>query len=1106
MLQTSRNRITMLYAAIVASLVLVFLVDMYTPNGFAIWILYMFPVALCLFATDALMPLIVAFVASVLLVISYVGSTGITGVWAIPNRMVADATTWLIAGVAYRYILSRRRVDALSWMQAGLMQLAAATRGTPTAQQTGDGILKSLLTYTGAKVGTVYHLDKGQLHRLSTWALSDAVTPETLLPGDGLAGQAVVAKHVLTARDLPSTHLQIGTTVGRSPASHVVAAPLSADGDVVAVIELGFAGSTLGYGSENEMLARVVQLLDAAAEPAGIALQTARYRSRLEWLLEETQHQAEELQVQQEELRVSNEELEERGRALMDSQTRLESQQAVLEQTNVQMEEHTQRLEQQKRYLLDTQRDLMEKTGQLERANQYKSEFLANMSHELRTPLNSSLILAKLLQDNKLGNLSAEQVRYASTIYSANTDLLSLINDILDLAKVESGHMDVEAEPITLEAIVQSLRRTFDPIAQDRRLALRIERSQDAPLSLTTDHQRLMQVLKNLLSNAFKFTPAGEVSVVMRAASPAHIQFAIQDTGIGIAAENLGAIFDAFRQADGTTSRKYGGSGLGLSISREFAGLLGGDIDVTSELGKGSTFTLTLPVIYTGDGKAPVREPGSTGSSWDAPVPAPQVQGGQGGRSDRRQGSGRERAPYDDGAASRSPQDGTAFAPHNRSATEVDASGYGTRVPTEPVDAAPLAHLANARQTLPTRTGIDDDRDQRTREHRLILIVEDDFAFARILYDLAHELDFDCVHASTGADGIALARQLQPSGILLDVGLPDDSGLTVLERMKRDPQTRHLPIHMISVNDHTEAALQLGAIGYSLKPTARDELIAALERLEAKLDQSARRVLVVEDDPLLRENITLLLDVNGVEIDAVGTIAEALAKLAATPFDCVVMDLTLPDGSGYDLLKQLADSAPQVYPPVIVYTGRSLTADEERRLRYYSKSIIIKGAKSPERLLDEVTLFLHSVESDLPPDQQRMLRQARQRDAAFEGRKILLAEDDVRNIFALSHVIEPLGATLEIARNGREALEKLEQDRDIELVLMDIMMPEMDGLTAIQEIRKRPAFANLPIIALTAKAMSSDRQRCLDAGANDYISKPIEVDKLLSLCRVWMAH
>ncbi|WP_347555355.1 response regulator [Robbsia sp. KACC 23696] len=1105
MLQTSRNRITLLYATIIASLVLVFLVDMYTPNGFAIWIMYMLPVALCLFATDALMPLIIAFVGTVLLIIGYVATTGATGTWAIPNRVVSDVTTWVIAVVAYRYILSRRRVETFSWMQAGLMQLSAATRGTPTAQQTADGILKSLLTYTGAKVGTVYQLEKGQLRRLATWALPDNVAPPTLLPGEGLAGQSIVSKTVLTARDLPATHLQIGTTLGTSPATHVTAAPLLADGEVVGVIELGFAGSTLGYGNENEMLARVVQLLDASAEPAGIALQTARYRTRLEMLLEETQHQAEELQVQQEELRVSNEELEERGRALMDSQARLESQQAELEQTNVQLEEHTQRLEQQKRYLVDAQRDLVEKTGQLERTNQYKSEFLANMSHELRTPLNSSLILAKLLQDNKPGNLSAEQVRYASTIYSANTDLLSLINDILDLAKVESGHMEVEPEPITLESIVQSLRRTFDPIALDRRVALRIERGPDAPLSLTTDHQRLMQVLKNLLSNAFKFTPTGEVSLWITAAAPAHIQFAVQDTGIGIAGEHLDAIFDAFRQADGTTSRKYGGSGLGLSISREFATLLGGDISVGSELGKGSTFTLTLPVVYTGDGKAPPRLAGDDTPRADAPrngiqraVP-PSL------------GSGERNASAHGGAAERRTQPGAetsrdARVPSNRTPSPASRIGSDSTADGDNAGASHLAQMAQARQTLPARTGIEDDRDNRTREHRLILVVEDDFAFARILYDLSHELDFDCVHASTGADGIALARQLQPSGILLDVGLPDDSGLTVLERLKRDPQTRHLPIHMISVNDHTEAALHLGAIGYSLKPTARDELISALERLEARLGQSSRRVLVVEDDPLLRENITLLLDANGVEIDAVGTIADALAKLAETPFDCVVMDLTLPDGSGYDLLKQLADREPQTYPPVIVYTGRSLTADEERRLRYYSKSIIIKGAKSPERLLDEVTLFLHSVESDLPADQQRMLRQARQRDAAFEGRKILLAEDDVRNIFALSHVIEPLGATLEIARNGREALEKLERDSDIELVLMDIMMPEMDGLTAIQEIRKRPAFAHLPIIALTAKAMSSDRQRCLEAGANDYISKPIEVDKLLSLCRVWMPH
>jgi CheY-like chemotaxis protein len=384
--------------------------------------------------------------------------------------------------------------------------------------------------------------------------------------------------------------------------------------------------------------------------------------------------------------------------------------------------------------------------------------------------------------------------------------------------------------------------------------------------------------------------------------------------------------------------------------------------------------------------------------------------------------------------------------------------------------------------------------------------VEDDAKFARILYELAHEMDFDCVHAANAADGVRLARDVQPCGILLDMSLPDNSGLTVLEQLKRDPATRHIPIHVVSVADHSAAALHLGAIGYTLKPTARDQLADAIAQLEARMARDMRRVLVVEDDPTLRENIQLLLQAKDVEIVAVGTMAAALNCLEGEPFDCVVMDLALPDGTGYELVEQMAASGRHRYAPVIVYTGRSLTVQEEQRLRRYSRSIIIKGAKSPERLLDEVTLFLHSVESDLPPDQQRMLREARQREATFEGRVILLAEDDVRNIFALSQVIEPLGARLEIARNGREALALLDSQPDIDLVLMDIMMPEMDGLTAIREIRAHPMHARLPIVALTAKAMAADRQMCLEAGANDYISKPIDVDKLLSLCRVWLSH
>ncbi|MGI4860213.1 MAG: response regulator [Janthinobacterium lividum] len=1074
--QTRRNRLSILHIAIVAVTLAIFLADAFTPRNVALWILYLIPVVACLFVDRPILPLVAAATNCMLIALGFLLSSGAGNTYSVLNRAMGGLTMWAIAIAAFMYITSRNKLRRHAWMQKGLTETAEATRGALSAAEVATAVLRKIVTYSGAKAGVLYVLDGGQLQRLATWALAENSAPATVAPGVGLVGQALVEGKAITAHDLPSDYLRISSALGEAQAAHVVAAPLTADGTVSGVVELGFSG--LAQRTEN-----AVELLAAGAENIGMAVRAALYRGRLEILLEETQHQAEELQVQQEELRVSNEELEERGRALMDSQTRLESQQAELEQTNVQLEEHAQRLEGQKQDLLIAQRDLTENTRALERANQYKSEFLANMSHELRTPLNSSLILSKLLQDNKHGNLSVEQVRYASTIYSSNTDLLSLINDILDLAKVEAGHMEVEAEPVTIDSIVQSLLQTFDPIAMEKKLGLRVERAPDAPTSIVTDLQRLLQILKNLLSNAFKFTAQGEVVLHVLAAPPAHVRFAVQDTGIGIATQNLSAIFDAFRQADGTTSRKYGGSGLGLSISREFASLLGGDVEVTSELDHGSTFTLTLPIEYTADAKAPAGDPAHAAArSGHAAAPAPRALARpMGSLSPGRTGPVME--PRHAGRPAAHPALPRAND-HAFAENEADA------VPTGPVP----------------RTGIADDRDKLTRPSRLILVIEDDLAFAQILYELAHELDFDCVHAATGADGIRLAQLLQPSGILLDVGLPDDSGLTVLERLKRDPRTRHLPIHMISANNHEEAALHLGAIGYSLKPTARDELVTAIERLEARLSQRVRRILIVEDDPTLRDNIQLLLAANGVEIDGVGTIADALARLAEISFDCVVMDLTLPDGSGYDLLKDMAESGPHTYPPVIVYTGRSLTSEEERRLRYYSKSIIIKGAKSPERLLDEVTLFLHSVESDLPPDQQRMLRQARQRDSAFEGRKILLAEDDVRNIFALSHVIEPLGAKLEIARNGREALEILARDPEIELVLMDVMMPEMDGLTAMQEIRKRPGMDRLPIIALTAKAMSSDRQRCLDAGANDYISKPIEVDKLLSLCRVWLAH
>jgi CheY-like chemotaxis protein/two-component sensor histidine kinase len=615
--------------------------------------------------------------------------------------------------------------------------------------------------------------------------------------------------------------------------------------------------------------------------------------------------------------------------------------------------------------------------------------------------------------------------------------LLTLINDILDLSKIESGHADLHIEPVSVASITGSLQQGFEPLAKEKGLNFTIGFGADTPATIVTDNQRLQQVLKNLVSNAFKFTEKGEVVVHVAASGKDRIAFSVRDTGIGIPEQQQEIIFEAFRQADGTTSRKYGGTGLGLSISRELARLLDGEIRVQSAVGLGSTFTLEI-----------ARELTEQSGAAPSPVPEPQAQ-----------------YPAPQPAAIR-------------------PASVDTRAEPRPA-------------SLP------DDRNRRSRE-RLILVIEDDAHFASILYDLAHDLNFDCVIAANGAEAMRLARELHPSGILLDVGLPDQSGLAVLEGLKRDAATRHIPIHMLSAENHVQTAMEMGAVGYALKPVAREELVAAVSRLEERLQQRARKVLVVEDDPALRESIVLLLKADDIQITTAGTASEALSLVSSNTFDCVVMDLNLPDSSGHELLEKMADGDQYSFPPVIVYTGRVLSRDEEQQLRRYSRSIIIKGAKSPERLLDEVTLFLHRVESSLPPDHQKILQQARQRDEVFEGRRVLLVEDDVRNIFALTSVFEPLGAKIEIARNGKEALQALEKHAEVDLVLMDLMMPEMDGLTAMREIRKQPARARLPIIALTAKAMPDDRRSCLEAGANDYIAKPIDVDKLVSLCRVWM--
>ncbi len=994
--------------------------------------------------------------------------------WEEASRF-SSSVTWMGAAVLLVLILVSAVMNARdyrtkmqqSWIKSGLMGLGQRLQGDMRLDDLGQKALAYLAQFMDAKVGAAYAVDADRaLQRFGGFALADEQAPQRIAPGQGLAGQVAQNQTLLHVRDVPAGYLPVSSSTGRAAPSELVVIPALLHRKLHAVLEMGFF---------RTLDAADIELLERASETIASAIRSATDRSRLEELLEETQRQSEELQAQQEELRVSNEELEQQSRVLQESQAQMEIQQSELERSNAFLEEQTQKLERQTTDLLLAQQALSEKARDLEIASQYKSEFLANMSHELRTPLNSTLILSKLLADNKKGNLTPDQVKYAATILAAGNDLLSLINDILDLAKIEAGQASIVAEPVVLERAMQSLMDPLHPLAQEKGLVLTAVVEPDAPASIETDPLRLSQILRNLLSNAIKFTAQGQVALRVSRNSGNTVSFTVTDTGIGIAQHQHALIFDAFRQADGSTHRKYGGTGLGLSISRDLAHLLGGKLTVQSAPGKGSTFTLILPTTLVVPDALPVQEfPPALAARLQLPLEA----------------------------SARMPQ--TPAAP-----ALLPASAVAPAAATQA--AAPTSNALLAGASSPAPAGVVDDRDSAAlgTGSGTILVIEDDARFARILHELSHEMGFQCLVALNGTDGLAAATKYLPSAIVLDVNLPDFSGLGVLDQLKRNPATRHIPVHMLSVADYSQEALERGAIGYALKPVKREELVQALERLEAKFTQVLRRVLVVEDDENQRESMKALLGSGEVEIVAVETAQRALELLRSTTFDCMVMDLSLPDMSGYELLEQMSEHDEIAFPPVIVYTGRSLSHDEELRLRRFSRSIIIKDVRSPERLLDEVTLFLHQVESTLPADHRRMLQVARDRDATLEGRTVLVVEDDVRNVFALSSVLEPTGMQVEIARNGLEALAALEKTLApgaprIDLVLMDIMMPEMDGFTAMREIRKRSEWRKLPIIALTAKAMRDDQEKCLSAGANDYIAKPLDVEKLLSLVRVWM--
>jgi CheY-like chemotaxis protein/signal transduction histidine kinase len=889
-------------------------------------------------------------------------------------------------------------------------------------------------------------------------------------------GQAALEKQPILLQNVPDDYIQITSGLGEAPPRNIIVLPVLFEGEVKAVIELA---SFLPFSKIHQ------SFLDQLTETIGVVLNMIQANMRTEELLEqsqkltqELQSQSKELQQQQEELKRSNAELEAQARTLRQSEELLKEQQEELQQVNEELEEKASllaeqntKVEQKNREVEAARLALEEKAEQLSISSKYKNEFLANMSHELRTPLNSLLILAKLLTENKDQNLTKKQVEFAQTIYSSGTDLLNLINDILDLSKVEAGKMEVHPIDISMSDVRDFVQRTFKPIAEQKGLEFTIDIDPQVP-PMYTDAQRLQQVLKNLLSNAFKFTERGGVTLVIHPAENSRrfatrtldrseggvVAFEVRDTGVGIPKEKQQIIFESFQQADGTTSRRYGGTGLGLSISREMARLLGGEIRVDSTPGEGSTFTLFLPARIPEHAVTQTTEP-ERSTRGEASRPVARGRGTEAARATAIQG--------DEGGG-----------------TTVAEAPAPTRLPAPEVD---------------------DDRETVEPGDRVVLIIENDKTFAKILLDMAREKDFKGIVALDGESGLEIAHSFNPDAITLDIDMPGTDGWVVLDRLKHNPNTRHIPVHIITGIRERQHGLKAGAIAYLEKPVSREALEDSFNKIGQFIDQQVKRLLVVEDDPTQRQSMIELIAHEDVEITAVASADEALEKLRTMRFDCMVLDLGLSgDTDGFELLERVKSDPEMQELPIIIYTGKELSPQEETRLRKFAETIIVKDVKSPERLLDETALFLHRVEARLPEQKRRMLERLHNADAVFAQKHILIVDDDVRNIFSLTSVLEEHGMTVSFAENGRDAIEKLESTPGIDLVLMDVMMPEMDGYETTRAIREKPQFKSLPIIALTAKAMKGDREKCIAAGASDYITKPVDTDQLLSLMRVWL--
>ncbi|MDC0710934.1 HAMP domain-containing protein [Stigmatella sp. ncwal1] len=947
-----------------------------------------------------------------------------------------------------------RKNTEQDWLKTNLAKFTRVLQGQRDLLTVSKVILSELAPLVDAQHGVFYiseRIEEDQvLKLLASYAYRERKgLSNTFKLGEGLVGQCALEKEPILLSDIPDSYIRISSGLGDEVPRNIVVLPVLFEGDIKAVIELAsfhkFSDVHLGF-------------LEQLTESIGIVLNTIAANMRTEALLKQSQALTDELRKQQEELTETNKRLEQQANSLQQSEELLKRQQEELRRTNEELQEKAKLLSEQKNEVEhknleveQAKRALEEKAEQLSLTSKYKSEFLANMSHELRTPLNSLLILSQTLSENTDGNLTGRQVEFARTIHASGSDLLELINDILDLSKIESGTMTVDVGPLRFGDLREFVERTFRQVADKKTLQFDISLEGSLPGEVQTDAKRLQQVLKNLLSNAFKFTESGQVTLGIQRArggwssdhpilrtAPTVVAFVVRDTGIGIPKDKHQIIFEAFQQADGSTARKYGGTGLGLSISREIARLLGGEIRLESEVGRGSTFTLFLPLKYV------------------APRPA---------------------------------ETGPSLA---RVAANVQA------LPAPAVEALPseveVLHLPD----------IEDDSASILPGDAVLLAVTHMQDHASRLRAAAQGVGFKMLVSTEAESALEMARNARPVAVAVDLDLPDMAGWVVLDRLKHDAATRALPVYTVSGEDYRDRSLTLGALGHLRASADPAAAVLALRELRSFVDRKARSLLIVEDDDVHRQALTELLGSEDVQTVAVSTAAQAQEAIAARRFDCMVMDLGLPDLPGADLLRQLHAEHGPATPPAIVYTGRELTRAQETELRRLAEAIIVKDAQSPERLLEETSLFLHRATAQLSEPKRRMLEKARERDPLLVGRKVLVVDDDVRNIFALNTVLERYGMKVGFAESGAEGIALLEKDAEVELVLMDVMMPEMDGYQAMRAIRGMERFAHLPILALTAKAMKGDREKCLEAGASDYITKPVDIEKLLSLLRVWL--